>query len=153
MSLAIRSVLMTTLFPGFVVGLVPFAFILDAPRFPTEQLLASHYGGLFMILLGLAVLFRSIWEFAHYGRGTLAPFDEPQKLVIQGLYKYVRNPMYVGVYSILLGEAMFFQSADILIWFTIFFVASNAVVILFEEPNLKNKYEKHILLLIDLFIS
>ena len=62
---------------------------------------------------GAAVLLACIVDFARKGRGTLAPVDPPRKLVAVGLYRYVRNPMYVGVVTTLIGEAVFFESRSI----------------------------------------
>ena len=72
-------------------------------------------------------------------KGTLAPFDEPKILVISGRYQFTRPPMNVGVYMTLLAESWFFISLEILTWTRIFFVLSNIVVIVFEEPGLAKK--------------
>lgn len=81
------------------------------------------------------------------GRGTLAPIDPPKNLVIQGLYRYVRNPMYVSVVTILLGESIFFMSRPILIEAGIFFAMANLFVAFYEEPALRQQfgdaYEKY----------
>ena len=70
------------------------------------------------------------WEFAARGRGIPFPIDHPKQLVVSGLYRYVRNPMYVGVLTVLLGEVMIFRSLDLLIytvsWFA--FVHLNVVI-------------------------
>lgn len=139
-SLWIRSVMMTILFPGFVVGYVPFALLLPAEISLPTPWLFTHSLALVMGALGLVILLRCVWEFAHFGKGTLAPFDEPQKLVVQGLYRYVRNPMYVGVVLMLFGEALFFRSWVILAWAGAFFVLSSTFVMLYEEHRLQEKF-------------
>ena len=79
-------------------------------------------------------------EFARFGKGTLAPFDETQKLVVVGLYRYVRNPMYVGVMLILLGESWFFWSGRLLAYSGFCFIMSNILVMGYEERRLRYKY-------------
>lgn len=135
-----RSVLMTILFPGFVAGFVPFFFLLPPEIQAPGAWSLHHYMAATLIGSGLAILLRCIWEFGYFGKGTLAPFDEPQKLVVQGLYRYVRNPMYVGVLLILLGEAWFFRSTDVMIYAGIFFLVSSLFVIVYEERRLRWKF-------------
>ena len=74
------------------------------------------------------------------GRGTPAPIDPPKELVARGLYRYVRNPMYVGVMSILVGEALIFASRT-LVWYAVtVFIGFNLFVLLYEEPTLRHKF-------------
>lgn len=139
-ALGIRSVAMTVLFPGTVVGYLPYRMLtpLRIPRF--DEWSWAQYAGIASIAVGAVILLWCIWEFAHRGRGTLAPFDEPRRLVVHGLYEYVRNPMYVGVVFMLLGESLFFWSGPLLVYTTLFFAAFNVVVMGFEEPRLRSKY-------------
>ena len=93
-----------------------------------------------VIAAGAALLATCIWEFASRGRGTLSPVDPPKQLVVQGLYRYVRNPMYVAVSTILLGEALLARSTALLVYWGIFFAAANVFVILYEEPALRRQF-------------
>jgi protein-S-isoprenylcysteine O-methyltransferase Ste14 len=77
---------------------------------------------------------------AWVGRGTLAPFDPPERLVVRGLYRYMRNPMYVGVLIMLLGEALFFESLALLWYAVIWFGVINVVVVAYEEPTLRGDF-------------
>jgi len=81
-----------------------------------------------------------VWDFAANGRGTLAPVDPPRTLVVRGLYRYVRNPMYVGVMTILLGESLFFASTTLLRYAIGCFVAFHLFIMLYEEPTLRSKF-------------
>jgi protein-S-isoprenylcysteine O-methyltransferase Ste14 len=81
-----------------------------------------------------------IWEFARRGRGTLAPVDPPKTLVVQGLYRYVRNPMYVSVTTIVLGEALLTGSRALLAYWAVWFLAVNLFVIGYEEPTLHRRF-------------
>lgn len=92
------------------------------------------------MLLGASIYFWCAWDFTFAGRGTPAPIDPPKKLVVRGLYRYVRNPMYVGVFSILLGEALFFESQRLLVYAAVVFFFFYLFVILYEEPILRQKF-------------
>ena len=138
--LAIRSVGMVVLVPGAVAGYVPY-LILRPIRWPApEALTLSHGAAAVLFLVGVSVLLTCVWHFARFGRGTLAPFDEPRRLVVQGLYRYVRNPMYLGVLAVLLAEAWFFRSTALLTYATGMLIVWNGVVVLVEEPRLRRKH-------------
>jgi protein-S-isoprenylcysteine O-methyltransferase Ste14 len=107
--------------------------------------------GLLLITAGAGLLAACIWEFASRGRGTLSPVDPPRELVVQGLYRYVRNPMYLSVSTMLLGEALLARSLALLGYWAIFFAAANLFVMLYEEPILRRqfgdsyeRYTKHV---------
>lgn len=96
--------------------------------------------GTLYVAIGLSLLVRTIIQFAREGGGTLAPWDPTGRLVVTGIYRYVRNPMISGVLFILLGEATFFGSKPLLVWFLVF-LAINAVYIpLFEERGLEARF-------------
>ncbi len=96
--------------------------------------------GLVAIALGASILIRCIVDFARVGRGTLAPVDPPLTLVIRGLYRYVRNPMYVGVVLVLLGESALFGSTSLLLYAALFFLLANLFVMVYEEPSLRARF-------------
>ena len=111
-----------------------------AGRTGAPQLGAVRYAGLLPIIVGVCIELWCAWDFATKGRGTPAPFDPPKELVVRGLYRRVRNPMYVGVMSILLGEALLF-AASTLVWYAAaVFVGFNLFVLLYEEPTLRHKF-------------
>jgi hypothetical protein len=102
--LALRSLLWTFLLPGVVAGYVPWRYF----GLSTARIAWSDPLGLIGLALsagGTLLLAACIVEFARSGRGTLSPVDPPRHLVVRGLYRYVRNPMYLAVTLILLGEA------------------------------------------------
>ena len=137
--LAVRSLLWTVLLPGLFAGFLPWRYfglsqaVID-PRSPRQWL------GLAAICVGVVLLGICIWEFARRGRGTLAPVDPPRTLVVQGLYRYVRNPMYVGVTTIVLGEALLTGSRALLAYWAVWFLAVNLFVIGYEEPTLHRRF-------------
>lgn len=96
--------------------------------------------GVCLALLGLTLMVKTIRLFRRLGRGTLAPWDPTVHLVVDGPYRYVRNPMISGVALVLLGEALVTGSLVLLGWFG-FFVLVNAIYMpLFEEPGLVKRF-------------
>jgi protein-S-isoprenylcysteine O-methyltransferase Ste14 len=144
--LLLRSIFFTFLVPGSVTVLIPY-LILRAKR-AGPPLGAIHYLGWPVIMIGACGLLWCIWQFLSEGRGTLAPIDPPKHLVVKGLYRYVRNPMYVSVASILLGEAIVFWSFEILTEVVTVFVITHLFIVFYEEPFLKRQfgetYEKYL---------
>jgi len=90
--------------------------------------------------LGAALLAACIVEFARSGRGTLSPVDPPRHLVVRGLYKYVRNPMYLSVTTIILGEALLTSSSALAVYWLVWFSCANLFVIGYEEPTLRRRF-------------
>ena len=108
-------------------------------------------GGLALMCLGLFIMFLTISSFIKIGKGTLAPWSPTKKLVVNGMYAYVRNPMILGVIMILTGESIAISSFKIFHWDLLFFVLNNVYFGLFEEPGLANRfgdeyraYKKHV---------
>lgn len=134
------------LLPGVALIIVPTAIIIITGEVNLGWDLLSPYElgliliGCILILAGLILLYKTISQFASLGKGTLAPWDPTQRLVVQGVYRHVRNPMISGVLFVLFGEALIFGSLPLIYWF-LFFVLVNAVYIpLFEERGLSNRF-------------
>ena len=109
------------------------------------------FAGLTLILFGLTMMAMTISSFIRIGKGTLAPWSPTKNLVIKGPYRYVRNPMILGVMTVLLGEALGIWSQNIFIWTVIFLLINTVYFILYEEPDLEKKfgngylrYKKHV---------
>ncbi|HEX3013578.1 MAG TPA: isoprenylcysteine carboxylmethyltransferase family protein [Methanobacterium sp.] len=96
--------------------------------------------GTFLIVLGLGFVIYTNHAFFRIGKGTLAPWDPPKKLVVAGLYRYVRNPMISGVLMIVLGESLIFASIDLLILFILFFIVNHVYFVYLEEPGLVKRF-------------
>ncbi|HEY6223264.1 MAG TPA: isoprenylcysteine carboxylmethyltransferase family protein [Gemmatimonadales bacterium] len=137
--LALRSLVWTVALPGMVVGYVPWRYV-GLRHAPFSWREPVQLVGLLLVVVGAAALATCIWEFARRGRGTLAPVDPPQHLVVQGLYRYVRNPMYVGVTTILLGELLIGRTAALAIYCAVWLVAVNLFIIGYEEPTLRRQF-------------
>jgi protein-S-isoprenylcysteine O-methyltransferase Ste14 len=106
---------------------------------PPLHLLPPLTGSL-LVGLGLALMVKTIALFATVGQGTLAPWLATRKLVVQGIYRHVRNPMISGVFCILLGEALFFGSMALLTWFGLFVLINAVYIPLIEEPGLERRF-------------
>jgi protein-S-isoprenylcysteine O-methyltransferase Ste14 len=96
--------------------------------------------GLLLIFTGLYIMTLTITKFVRIGKGTLAPWSPTGKLVIDGMYRYVRNPMIIGVLIVLTGESIAILSLNIFIWTLIFFIINNIWYIFYEEPDLEKKF-------------
>ncbi|MBU0515468.1 MAG: isoprenylcysteine carboxylmethyltransferase family protein [Proteobacteria bacterium] len=96
--------------------------------------------GAFLVLGGLGLMAWTISLFVRVGRGTLAPWDPPSRLVIVGPYGHVRNPMMTGVFAVLAGEAALFGSWGLLIWVVVFVVGNLGWVRYWEEPDLRRRF-------------
>ena len=96
--------------------------------------------GLVPIFLGLFMLIGFIWGFIVVGTGTPVPYDMPEELIIHGSYRFVRNPMYVGFYLLLLGQAILFKSFGFLLYVAVLFLLLHLLVVLVEERMLKRKF-------------
>ncbi len=137
--LALRSLLWTIVLPGFVAGYVPWR-LFGLGRARIDVLGPARLLGLLCIGLGAVLLAACILEFARSGRGTLSPVDPPRHLVVRGLYRYVRNPMYLSVTTIVLGEALLTHSAALGVYLAIWFVGAHLFVIGYEEPTLRRRF-------------
>jgi protein-S-isoprenylcysteine O-methyltransferase Ste14 len=93
-----------------------------------------------LIAVGLPVLVDSFARFAFQGLGTPAPIFPTRHLVVTGLYHYVRNPMYVGVVSLILGQGLFFGNVRVLEYGIAVWTAFHRFVLFYEEPTLRNTY-------------
>ena len=89
---------------------------------------------------GLVLLIQTVRLLARRGKGTLAPWNPTQRLVVTGVYRHTRNPMITGVLLILLGESVGFLSSGIAIWFTAFLAANLIYMPLLEEPDLVERF-------------
>lgn len=140
-----RQVRAIALLPSVVVVLVPLVVLVSTgPDFGWglgESLaVLLILLGLILIAAGFGLWLWTVRLFARIGRGTLAPWDPPKSLVVEGPYRHVRNPMIAAVLATLGGEAALFGSPPLLIWFSCFFTLNYAVFLLYEEPGLERRF-------------
>ncbi|TIU17968.1 MAG: isoprenylcysteine carboxylmethyltransferase family protein, partial [Mesorhizobium sp.] len=96
--------------------------------------------GWVLIVVAAALLLHAFARFAFEGLGTPAPVAPTEKLVVGGIYRHVRNPMYVAVLSIILGQALLFSSWALVAYATIAVIAMVSFVKYYEEPTLARRY-------------
>jgi protein-S-isoprenylcysteine O-methyltransferase Ste14 len=138
----VRSAVFTVVFfvlaPGTTAGLVPW-LITDWDRTGRVTRPADLVGGLLMAL-GVVVVVACFTRFVTEGRGTPAPVAPTEELVVGGLYRFVRNPMYLAVASVIAGQALLFRSAAMVLWLAVFLAAVVAFVKGYEEPRLTEQF-------------
>ena len=140
-SLLLRNLFFTILQPGLVAGLFPYWILGDLfTKVFAEPFYWHKYIAILVFVVGFFIMVNCILQFAIEDRGTLSPIDPTKRLVIKGLYKYSRNPMYVGVVLILIGETIFFTSKSLLGYSVFIFICFNLFVILVEEPRLRRDF-------------
>ncbi len=132
----LKSLLFTLIIPGTVAVSLP---MWAAPgRAPASG--AAFAAGVAVVALGAAIYAWCVWDFASFGRGTPLPLDPPRRLVIRGLYRFTRNPMYVGVLTVILGQAVMFGSTAILGYALCLAIGFHLFVVLYEEPHLRRRF-------------
>lgn len=138
MSPVIRTVIFTIFVPGFWTVAMPYWLL---PRGTRPELSGPSAVGWLLIAAGMALYFAcAFWGFAVRGKGTPLPMDPPKKLVVEGPYGVVRNPMYWSVGSVMLGEAAVFRSRALVALVAAFLLGVIVFVLLYEEPTLRRKF-------------
>ena len=100
----IGAAVFTVLMPGAVTVFLPY-YVLDCSVPEIGVLGPLHLVAGVVLVVGTAIYLRCLWDFVRAGRGLPSPVDHPKKLVVCGLYRYVRNPMFVGIFLVLLGAS------------------------------------------------
>jgi protein-S-isoprenylcysteine O-methyltransferase Ste14 len=139
----LRKLLVSLLFvvlggPGIVLVYIPFA--ITRFRLPPQEPRAQIALACALILAGLFPLLESVARFIRVGRGTLVPLAPTQRLVVSGLYRFVRNPMYAGVIVSLTGEATLFQSEGLFLFLAAVWLGMHLFVCFYEEPALTRRF-------------
>ena len=136
MWLLIKNLAFTILVPGTVAVFVPVVVLSHA----SFEASIAAVAGAALLLAGAALYAWCVWDFATTGRGTPAPIDPPKRLVVRGLYRFTRNPMYVGVLCVIAGWALLFGSIAIAVYAACVAAAFHLFVLLYEEPHLKGAF-------------
>lgn len=139
-ALIIEGILFTIIVPGTVTVAIPLLILEGSILNTTASWDVWQYTAVSITGVGSIVYIWCLWDFITRGRGIPLPIDHPKQLVVHGLYRYVRNPMYLGVLCILLGEVIFFQSGLLLLYTLGWFVVIQGVVLMYEEPTLRKKF-------------
>lgn len=138
----IRSLLFGTIVGLSIMVVLPYAFISlnDALGLPIYTNFLLKATGILLIIVGIALFVYCFQLFKIVGKGTPVPLEPPKELVIKGIYKYTRNPIYVGYWLIILGEFMLFGRLLMLVYLLLFIIANHLLVVFYEEKNLKKRF-------------
>jgi protein-S-isoprenylcysteine O-methyltransferase Ste14 len=135
---ALKSLVFFILVPGLLLGYLPYSIAAtDVELFDPGILSALAFP---LWLGGGTAMLWCFWNFTVNGRGTPAPIDPPKELVSVGLYRFVRNPMYVAGIIALIGWILWSPSLPLIVAPLIFFSAAHLFVVSYEEPTLKRKF-------------
>jgi protein-S-isoprenylcysteine O-methyltransferase Ste14 len=133
----LKAALAILALPGMVIGIIPAILIIYDPWRANE-----YWTGYIFLTPGLFMLFQSIQSFYVAGKGTLAPWAPPVKIVQVGLYRHIRNPMYVGNLLIILGLALRFGSPLLGAYMVFLALMFHTNLVFIEEPRLSRRFNK-----------
>jgi protein-S-isoprenylcysteine O-methyltransferase Ste14 len=134
------SVFFLLLAPGTVAGLVPWWISRWRIQPAFLGFVGLRYLGALLIVAGIPVVLDSFTRFALQGLGTPAPVLPTEHLVVSGLYRYVRNPMYVGVAAVIFGQGLLFADPRVLSYGALVWLGFHLFVISYEEPTLRRQF-------------
>jgi protein-S-isoprenylcysteine O-methyltransferase Ste14 len=137
---AAGSALFFALAPGTVAGLIPLALTQWRVGEPFEHWLPARIAGIVVLVAGAAFLVHAFGRFVVEGLGTPAPVAPPRNLVVGGIYRYVRNPMYLAVIATILGQALLLWRPSLLVYAAVVAAAMVTFVIGYEQPALTEKF-------------
>jgi protein-S-isoprenylcysteine O-methyltransferase Ste14 len=140
MFVAFRAVAYATCFIGFLLIYLPARILSWAGIVHPGAMAWPQFTGMTIGTVGALAALWCVFTFVVKGKGTPAPFDPPRRLVIQGPYRFVRNPMYLGAALALAGAACFYKSVTLLIYGCIFLLVTHFFVIGYEEPTLRRTF-------------
>lgn len=140
----IRSLIFTLIAPTTVVGWLPYWIAnskLDSHLIgKAPDIFLTDLIGYLLIAVGAAIYLWCVYDFTFIGRGTPAIFDPPKKLVIRGLYKYMRNPMYIGVLTAILGQVFVYGSLAVFLYGICWWIVFSLFVHFYEERALCKQF-------------
>ena len=136
MTLLLKNLLFTFVVPGTVAVYVPLLLARGAEVASGPRRIAA----LLLLALGGSIYAWCVWDFATFGRGTPAPIDAPTRLVVRGLYRYSRNPMYVGVLAVILNWAVRYRAVGVALYALSVALCFQGFVVFYEEPHLRRVF-------------
>jgi protein-S-isoprenylcysteine O-methyltransferase Ste14 len=134
-----KTFLFLLVLPFPLLVFIPYA-LRNGAGLPVFEMGALRWVGWLVFAVGAGIMLYSIFAFIFEGEGTPAPIDPPTRLVAEGIYRYTRNPMYVGGLVIVFGGFLVYGAAAVLIWMLIVFSGFHAFVVLYEEPKLREMF-------------
>jgi protein-S-isoprenylcysteine O-methyltransferase Ste14 len=140
MSVALRTFLFTVFIPGGLAVALPYFLLRGEGGGSPVSSLSLLLIAVAMIAFGGSIYLACAWDFTVVGKGTPAVWDPPKIFVSKGLYRYVRNPMYIGMVTLLVGEAVFFRSLSLLAVAAGATLVFHLFVVFYEEPKLRRTF-------------
>ena len=131
-----RTAVFTVLVPAVVAGYLPLRVIGGDGQSPRGW----SYVGIMPVTIGALIYAWTAFDFAWTGRGTPLPIDPPRRLIDRGLYRYMRNPMYVGVLLVIVGQALMWRSWQTIVYAVAVALMFGAFVVFIEEPLLRRQF-------------
>jgi len=137
---AVGSAVFFLIVPGAMAGLIPWLLTGWQLRDPLPYWLPMRVLGVILLFAGLIVLIQAFVRFVVEGLGTPAPISPPERLVVGGVYRYVRNPMYVAVLATIVGQVLLLGQLGLLLYTAAFWLIAAAYVRWYEEPALTRRF-------------
>jgi protein-S-isoprenylcysteine O-methyltransferase Ste14 len=135
-----RAITYASIFIGLVLVFVPARLISWSGIVRPEAAGVSQVVGMVVGGGGGVLALWCVFTFSFIGKGTPAPFDPPRRLVVEGPYRFVRNPMYIGAGLVLTGATLFYESLPLLGYAGLFVLITHFFVVLYEEPTLRRTF-------------
>jgi protein-S-isoprenylcysteine O-methyltransferase Ste14 len=137
---AVRALVYAVLFISLVLVALPRWVLRTTDNALNEPSVASSVLGALVFFAGAALVVACVVSFVVRGKGTPAPFDPPRRLVMRGPYAYVRNPMYIGAVTVMIGAAIYYRSVALALFALAFAAVMHLFVVLYEEPVLTRTF-------------
>ena len=137
---AVGSAVFFLIVPGAMAGLIPWLLTGWQLRDPLPYWLPMRVLGVILLFAGLTVLIQAFVRFVVEGLGTPAPISPPERLVVGGVYRYIRNPMYVAVLATIVGQVLLLGQLGLLLYTAAFWLIAAAFVRWYEEPALTRRF-------------
>jgi protein-S-isoprenylcysteine O-methyltransferase Ste14 len=136
----VRTLTYATLFVGLLLVYLPARILSWSGIVRPTGFAWPQAAGILIAAIGAAIALWCLADFIWIGKGTPAPFDPPRQLVVRGPYRFVRNPMYIGAFTAVIGAALYYQSSMLALYCVAFLIIAHLFVLLYEEPTLRKKF-------------
>jgi protein-S-isoprenylcysteine O-methyltransferase Ste14 len=137
---AVGSAVFFLVGPGVFVGLIPWLLTGWQVREPVPYWAPMRVLGVILLVAGLIALIQAFVRFVVEGLGTPVPVAAPERLVVGGVYRYVRNPMYVAILAIVVGQALLLGQLGLLLYAAGIWLITASFVRFYEEPALRRRF-------------
>ena len=136
----LKTLALIVVSPGTIDVLLPWLILRATHARPPASIGFLQVAGAVLVLVGAGFILFVAQAFVRHGRGTPIPLEPPKNLVTHGLFCFTRNPMFLGMVTIILGEALVFRSPALLAYAGVVFLGLNAVLLFSEEPDLRRRF-------------